>query len=81
MGDSVVLSVGEDFHLKRGKDHIVYAGMPSDNVYSIVQKKTQGYGGYAWNLYYPKKRQDITIDRVSVYVENVTPEEVRLRVE
>jgi hypothetical protein len=77
---SVVISVGEDFHLKQGKDHIIYAGMPSDNVYSIVQKKTSGYQGYSWNLYYPRRRQDITIDGVKVFVERVTPEEIEIRV-
>ena len=80
MIEPVVLSVGEDCHLRRGKDHIIYAGMPSDNVYSIVQKKSNGYEGYAWNLYYPKNRQDITIDGVNIFVENVTPEEIRLRI-
>ena len=80
MIEPVVLSIGEDCHLRRGKDHIIYAGMPSDNVYSIVQKKSNGYEGYAWNLYYPKNRQDITIDGVNIFVENVTPEEIRLRI-
>jgi hypothetical protein len=79
-GKSVVLAVGEDFHLRSGKDHIIYAGMPSDSVYSVVQKKSSGYQGYAWNLYYPKRQQDITIDGVSIYVERVTPEEIELRV-
>ena len=80
MDKSIVLSIGEDFHLQRGKDHIIYAGMPSDSVYSIAQKKTSGYQGFAWNLYFPKKRQDITIDGVTLYVESVTPEEIVLRV-
>jgi len=81
MIEPVVLSVGEDCHLRRGKDHIIYAGMPSDNVYSIVQKK-EGfpYQGFAWNLFYPKRQQDITIDGVNIFVENVTPEEIRLRI-
>jgi hypothetical protein len=77
---SVVLSVGEDFHLRRGKDHIVYAGMPADGVYSIAQRKAYGYQGYAWNMYYPRSRQDIIIDGVSIFVERVTPEEIELRV-
>jgi len=77
---SVALSVGEDFHLRRGKDHIIYAGMPSANAYSIVQKKSDGYRGYSWNLFFPRGRQDITIDGVNIFVENVTPEEIRLRV-
>jgi hypothetical protein len=76
----VVLSIGEDVHLRRGKDHILYAGMPSENVYSIVQKKSDGYRGYAWNLFYPKKRQEITIDGVNIFVESVTPEEISLRI-
>ena len=81
MTEPVTLSVGEDFHLKRGKDHIAYAGMPSDSVYSIVQKKTSGYQGFAWNLFFPKRKQEITIDGVNLFVENVTPEEIRFRVQ
>ena len=80
IGKSVVLLVGEDFHLRRGKDHIIYAGMPSENVYSIAQKKSYGYRGFAWNLYYPRRRQDITIDGVNIFVERVTPDEIELRV-
>ena len=79
-GKSVILSIGENFHLKRGKDHIIYAGMPADGVYSFVQKKTSGYQGYAWNLYFPRGRQDITIDGVNIYIERATPEEITLRV-
>ena len=80
MIESVVLSIGEDCRLKVGKDHIAYAGMPSDTVYSIVQKKKSGYQAYAWNLFFPKGRQDITIDGVNIFVENVTPEEIRFRI-
>jgi len=80
MGKAVVLAIGQDFHLRRGKDHIIYAGMPSEGVYSIAQRKANGYQGFAWNLYYPRRRQDITIDGVNIYVERVTPEEIELRV-
>jgi len=81
MSEPVVLSVGESVHLRRGKDHILYAGMPSDNVYSIVQKKYGfPYQGFAWNLFFPKSRQEITIDGVNIFVESVTPEEIRLRI-
>jgi hypothetical protein len=81
MDRTVTISVGEGFHLKRGKDRIVYAGMPSEDVYSIVQIRASGYQGYSWNLYFPRKKQDITIDGVNLYVENVTPEEIRFRVQ
>jgi hypothetical protein len=80
IGKTVVLSIGDDFHLKMGKDHIIYAGMPSEEVYSIAQKKGTGYQGYAWNLFFPKRRRDISIDGVKIYVERVTPEEIEIRV-
>ena len=81
MSQAVTLSVGEGFHLKRGKDRIIYGGMPSDDVYCMVQVKASGYQGYAWSLFYPKKKQQITIDEVSILVENATPDEIRFRVE
>jgi len=78
--EEVVLAVGQDFHLRRGKDRITYAGMPSEDVYSIVQRKASGYHGYSWNLYFPKRKRDITIDGVDLHVENVTADEIRFRV-
>ena len=78
-GQPIVLAVGGQFHLKFGKDNIVYAGMPSEDVYSIAQKKGNGYQGYAWNLFYPKNRREITIDGVRLYVERVTPDEIAIR--
>ena len=80
MNNSIALSVGETLHLRRGKDHIIYAGMPSDTVHSIAQRKANGYQGYAWNLFYPKRKSELTIDGVNIQVENVTPDEIRLRV-
>ncbi len=77
----VVLSVGDSYHLQFGKDRIVYAGMPSEDVYSIVQRKWEFlYRGFAWNLFYPKERSRITIDGVNILVESATPDEIRLRV-
>jgi hypothetical protein len=75
----MVLPLGGEFHLRMGKDRIVYAGMPSEEVYSIAQRKNSGYQGYAWNLFYPKNRRDITIDGVRIYVERVTPDEIEFR--
>jgi hypothetical protein len=79
LSQAVVLAVGEELHLKLGRDRIIYAGMPDENVYSIAQRKSTGYQGHAWNLFYPKKRTEIKIDGVKIYVESVTPEEIRLR--
>lgn len=39
----VVLSVGDSHHLQFGKDRIIYAGMPSEDVYSIVQRKRESH--------------------------------------
>jgi hypothetical protein len=84
MNNSVVLSVGDSHHLKRGKDRIVYAGMPSDKVYSIAQMKRDmapyvGWG-YAWNLFFPIGQKTIRIDGINILVDSVTPDEIRLKV-
>ena len=81
MDNSVVLSVGDIHHLRLGKDRIVYAGMPNENVFSFVQMKWEFfYRGYSWNLYFPKNEGTIRIDGVNILVDSVTPEQIRLRV-
>ena len=81
MDNSVVLSIGDKYHMRLGKDRIVYAGMPNENVFSIVQMKWEFvYRGYSWNLYFPKGQSTIRIDGVNILVDSVTPEEIRLRV-
>ena len=81
LNNSVVLSVGDIFHLKMGKDRIVYAGMSSEKVFSIVQMKWEFfYRGYAWNLFFPKEQSKIRIDGVNILVENITSDEIKLRV-
>lgn len=81
---TVVLTVGEVHHLKSGKDRIVYAGMPSDKVFSIAQRKRNfvpyAAWGYAWNLFFPKEQTELVIDGVRLVVESVSPQEIRLRV-
>jgi hypothetical protein len=79
-GKNLLLAVGEEYHLRQGKDRIVYGGMPSEEVYSIVQKKASGYQGYAWSLFFSRKQRDITVDGVKLYIERVAPEEIQLRV-
>jgi len=81
MDNTIVLSVGDSHHLRMGKDRIVYAGMPSENIFSIVQMKWEFlYRGYSWNLYFPKEQSTIRIDGVNILVESITPQEIRLRV-
>lgn len=73
------LPVGKTYHLKRGKDWIIYAGMINEDVYSLVQMKSRGYQGFAWNLYFSKRQQDITVDGVNIHVLRVTAGEMELR--
>jgi hypothetical protein len=73
---AIVLVVGEEFHLGFGRDRIIYAGMPSEEVYSIAERKAVNQQGYAWNLFYPKSRREVTIDGVKLHVERVTPDEI-----
>ena len=81
MNSTVVLSVGDSYHLGVGKDRIVYAGMPSDRTYSIVVKKWEFvYRGYAWNLFFPKEQSEIRIDGINLLVEKVDPQQIVLRV-
>ena len=69
MDKSVILSVGDTHHLRLGKDRIVYAGMPSEKVYSIVQMKWEFlYRGYSWNLYFPREQSRIRIHGVNILV-------------
>ena len=84
MNNSLVLSVGDSLHLRKGKDRITCAGMPSEEVFSIVQRKREalpyGWSGQAWNLFFPRNQSTIRIDGINIMVENVTKEEIRLRV-
>jgi hypothetical protein len=79
---TIALSIGQVYHLKSGKDRVVYAGMPSEDTYSIVQLKNAAMNNaVAWNLYFSKRQRNITIDAVKMYIENITPEEIRIRLE
>jgi len=72
----VTLTIGETFHLKRGKDRVLFAGMPSENVYSFVEVKTNGYQGFSWNLFFPRHKREIVIDGVTINIDSVSPEEI-----
>ena len=81
MDNSIVLSVGDSYHLRSGKDHIIYAGMPSEKVFSIVQMKWEFlYRGYSWNLFFSIEQSKIRIEGINILVDHVTPDEIRLRV-
>ena len=74
------LPVGGSFHLRTGKDWIYYAGLVSEDVFSMVQLKQKGYQGYGWNLYFPVKSQDLIIDGVGIHVIRATATDIEFRV-
>lgn len=76
---TIKLRISEGTHLKVGKDRIIYAGMPSEEVYSIAQLRETGQGAYSWNLFFPKNRQNIIINGVNILVENVTQDDISLK--
>ena len=76
------LAVGEKLKAKGGfakSMEIVYAGMPTDDRYSLVVVTTYGNNQAGYNLYFPVSRSDFEIDGRRFYVERVSPEEIRLR--
>lgn len=80
MNSTISLNVGEIHHLATGRDRIVYAGMPAEGVYSIVEIKWEAfYRGYAWNLYFPMDASRIRIDGVDLVVESVDERQITLR--
>ena len=81
MNKSVLLSVGDIYHLGFGKDKISYTGMPNENVYSLVRMRWEFfYRGYSWTQFYPITKREINIDGVSIRVENISPDEIRLMI-
>ena len=76
---TAVLPVGKAYHLRFGKDTIIYAGMPADDIFSLVQVKSRGYRGLGWNLFFSRRQQDITIDGVELHVIRVTPLQIEIR--
>jgi hypothetical protein len=81
MDKSITLIVGQTVQLKRFKDRIAYAGMPSENTYSIVQINSAKFQNTAgWNLFYPKNTTKIIIDGVNIFIEKVTTDAIRLQI-
>ena len=81
MYKEITLPIGEGCRLGFGKGSITYAGMLSEKVYSLVQRKREiPYQGFAWNLYYPVGQSKILINGVTIQVENVAPDVISLRV-
>jgi hypothetical protein len=75
------LKIGDSIRIKRGlmtAISLVYAGMPNENVFSLVVTTTAGHVGMGYNVYFPASQRQIEIGGVSVSVDSVSPTSIQL---
>ena len=80
---SVNLKIGDSVRVKRGLMSVislVYAGMPNENVFSLVVTTTAGHMGMGYNLYFPASERHIEIAGNSVSVQSVSSTSIQLAV-
>ena len=68
------LKIGDSIRAKRGlmtAISLIYAGIPNDNVFSLVVTTTAGHMGMAYNLYFPTAQRQLEIAGVPVAVHTV----------
>ena len=82
ISSEINLAVGKKTKIKLGLVNtitLIYGGMPSKDVFSIVLQFSSGYKGYSYNLYYPKDTKSIKLGKESISIINVTSEKLILR--
>ena len=75
------LKIGDAIRVKRGlmtAISLVYAGMPGENVFSLVVTTTAGHMGMGYNLYFPTSERHIEVAGNSVSVQSVSPTSIQL---
>ena len=75
------LAIGDSIRVKRGlitAISLMYAGMPGENVFSLVVTTTAGHMGMAYNLYLPTRERHFEIAGVPVSVGSVSPTGIQL---
>ena len=77
------LKVGDKIKLKIGflQDtlHLIYAGMPNEDTYSFILKKSMGYQGWAYNLFFPTSKKEIVLGKTRIQILNINPEFIVFR--
>ncbi len=76
------LLVGESAKVKTiffGNITVVYAGMVSDAVYSVVVQWSSGNNSLAYNLYLGKSQKEVHLPKGSLHVSSATPERINFR--
>ncbi len=75
------LKIGDAIRVKRGlmtAISLVYAGMPNENVFSLVVSTTAGHMGMGYNLYFPASQRQLEVGGTSVSVDSVSPTSIQL---
>jgi len=76
------LRVGETAKIKRGfitSYALIYGGMPSDDVYSLVVNWTSGHASASHNLYFRRSQREFELVGGRVTVLDVSSAEIRFR--
>jgi len=76
------LLVGESAKVKTiffGNISVVYAGMISEQVYSVVVQWTSGNNSSAYNLYLSRSQKEVRIPKGRLMISTVTPERLNFR--
>jgi hypothetical protein len=82
ISNEITLAIGETIKVKLGFVNtvtLVYSGMPSKDVFSIVLLSSSGYQGYSYHLYYPKDSKFIKVGKESFSIVDVSAEKLTLR--
>jgi hypothetical protein len=80
---SYTLKVGEHEVVRRrffGRTWAVaYAGMPTDNTYSLAVTWSVGHQSAAYNLFLPSDQRELPLFSGRMFIEDVSPQRVSLR--
>ena len=84
MEETRTLDVGQETTLRRGfftTHRMVYAGMPSDEVYSLAVMWTAGHTGVAYNVFVRTGQTQVELAKGRLTVFAVSPQQIRFRYE
>jgi len=78
------LTIGGSARLRKRwvyKRELIYAGMPNDDVCSLVVMISEAHNSWAYNLFIPKGQREVTVEGARVTVLAQSREEIRIRIE
>jgi hypothetical protein len=81
-GTEYTLKVGETAKVKRGfitSYELIYGGMPSDDVYSLVINCTSGHASASHNLYFRRSQREFELLDGRMTVLDISSAEIRFR--